>query len=356
MKQHSSKWITLVLSLMISQVVIGQSYSVKVTSMDDGYFSCEMNNFIKNIENTEIELTTYVKLEVSSANNRCTIFKIHIASWREDIGALFNATTVQSDGLKYKKRVIHKIYLENGELLSTNDAALYDIRREGWYQGTNVGIGFVGGNCLNIISNKIDMTKLDDMQKHQYVAQQLRNYSITKVVIDNVTINFTNFKTKNAYSEIFDALGKETGHPECFVYNGINSPGISNNEAKARIEKMKIVVFSDGEIGCHLKNVDIDNAIGENIRIEIRFMSQEMPDHGHRIDEYVEPQYQSSHWDNLYLYGNVKNFNTLRGNRGRYKASAILAKKIDNNRFKIIGESEPYFITIYYENGEWKYY
>ena len=186
--------------------------------MDDGYYSCKMNEFVKNVENTGKESTTYARLEVNSANNRCTIFNIHIASWREDVGALFNATIVHSDGSKYKERVVYKIYLENGELLSTNDAFLYDIRREGWYQGTNVGIGFVGGNCLNVISNKIDMTRLGDIEKHQYVAQQLRNYSITKIVIDNVTISFTNFKTKNAYSEIFNALGKETGHPEYFIY------------------------------------------------------------------------------------------------------------------------------------------
>lgn len=211
MKNNKMKGLLTICFLILAQNVLSQSKPFTIEPFGgDGFYLCDMDS--KEILK---DGKTAVRLSIGGAKDRFSYTTINIDSYREDIVALYNKTTVQSNGPKYKQYHT-QILLENGEVLSTNESMLID-RRTKEYQGSGIGIGELAIYHDGLKSNKNSMNNFSDLQKEQYVCQQLRKYSIVKVIINhNVTIDFGTFKTKDTFNAMFNTLGAKIGAPERF--------------------------------------------------------------------------------------------------------------------------------------------
>lgn len=357
MKKSRIKLFLTIIAIVFAQNAMAQVYSFSTTAINDGFFECSMDSFIRDVEkkNTLIEDLTYAKLEIVAAQRRAILINIAIASRREDIVELYDKTIDQSDGSKYK-RYFTKIILENGEALSINDATLYDIRKEGYYKGTNTGIGFIGVNCWNTESNKVAMNNFSNLQKQQYICQQLRSHSITKVVINGVTIEFKSFKTKDTFNAMFDALAAKTGEGDLYRSSGSSSSSSNvSSGPSASCELGYVTVFSWGDLGYRVDNLKISGAKGKDVEIDAIFESttidnipcgyskiiSSIPDDNY-IEESLPVRGKKKADDLTYL---------MRNNSGRFKVYIQIV--VDD---KVIFESNKKYITIYNDQGEWRYY
>lgn len=352
MKKSRIKLFLTIIAIVFAQNAMAQVYSFSTTAINDGFFECSMDSFIRDVEkkNTLIEDLTYAKLEIVAAQRRAILINIAIASRREDIVELYDKTIDQSDGSKYK-RYFTKIILENGEALSINDATLYDIRKEGYYKGTNTGIGFIGGNCWNTESNKVAMNNFSNLQKQQYICQQLRSHSITKVVINGVTIEFKSFKTKDTFNAMFDALAAKTGEGDLYRSSGSSSSSSNvSSGPSASCELGYVGITSEGNIYCRVDNVTISGAKGKDVSICAFFEDVNNDEFCVFEKKLSSLPYDDCTYNSLRVKGNVNDYSMLTKYRNRrYKVT--ISVLFDNHS---IYDSNEKYITIYNNQGSWR--
>ncbi len=114
-----------------------------------------------------------------------------------------------------------KIYLSNGEILTTNAALVVDNRKDE-FKDDFFGILKIATHFGEIRSDRFNPSTYSARTK--YVGQQLRNYSIKRISVLGYNIDSPNWNTRSDIDEICAALEKEEGE-KLFTYSGGSTPG-----------------------------------------------------------------------------------------------------------------------------------
>lgn len=344
-----------------------QSYPFNLDSNDE-FIYCEMKEYVKindDVGRCEGKCSFFVK-----KRGLVSGFEFSICATNQNgFVDLCNNTKVQEDGYKYTKPYNVKIVLDNGEILTLDDSQFIDRRNENFQDSYLIGLGSIVNSFLKMKSSRNSLNGYSDLRKQQYFTQQLRTQNISELSINNVTIKFTTFKTKDTFNEMFNSLGAKIGHPELFQFSNLlsnnSSSSISSSRPSVTAEIGYLCIMSNGDILCRLDNVQIKGAKGKEVDIYVHLDDVNTDNNVFVLDKKVTPSYDSSTYNSIILKRNVHDsYSLFPKSGGQFKAYATFY--MDTGRkgeggygveLEELGETRSKYINIFRKsNGTWGNY
>ena len=342
---------------MFVQNMMAQSYPYSIEHIGENAYKCIEDEYYGDVEEG------IIRFECAAYKDKDPYVYFDIISYRKDIAQLSNnAKTITDDGFKYTESYPIEIHLDNEEKLFSSFSVYYDSRKEK-YQNATTGVGVVGFYFSRMNSNKVSLSGFNNFKKCQYVAQQLRTHSITRIVINGVTVKFVDFKTKDTFDSMFNVLGEKIGEPEKFRYTASSSSSSSSATVSKTVTASK--PFATGRIGYfnitpigdiffRIDDLKIVGAKGKNVQVMLVFDYEDKEETVSVFKENTTPSYDDSVYESFRIIGSVDEIKTLR-NRNSARYGVYLWVWLDNGdgSFKTLAEIKHGIVTIYKDGSGW---
>ena len=349
--------------------MMAQSYPYSIEHIGENAYKCIEDEYYGDVEEG------IISFECAAYKDKDPYVYFNIISYRKDIAQLSNnAKTITDDGFKYTESYPIEIHLDNDEKLFSSFSLYYDSRKEK-YQNATTGVGVVGFYFSRMNSNKVSLSDFNNFKKCQYVAQQLRTHSITKIVINGVTVKFVDFKTKDTFDSMFNVLGEKIGEPEKFRYTASSSSSspssssFSTTTSSSSTTASKTVTASNptatgnmgylnvtpsGDIVCRIDDLNIVGAKEKNVQVMLVFDYEDKEENVSVFKENTKPNYDDSVYESFRIIGSVDEIKTLR-NRNSARYGVYLWVWLDNGdgSFKTLAEIKHGIVTIYKDGSGW---
>lgn len=210
------KKILLLLVLAFARGVYAQKYDFE-TSEDRNEVECKTKDFItlgNNSPDINISVTDIKNRDKFGINATIILYKHGKES------NVVTSLTKLTEELPKDERMLEKpikLYLSNGDVLSTSDY-IYISAVQGAYidranriaNGDKHSLINFPLKFVNLLSKNHPRQKLT-IENHQIICQQLRTYDIVKIEVDGVSFDVRGLRSAATFDAMFNALAQKTG-------------------------------------------------------------------------------------------------------------------------------------------------
>ena len=175
---------------------------------------------LNEIETLSNNMRRYAKIGVYQFNEKSNgnMLEIDLTEMNSDYNKV--AAMCKKAGEEMVAHKTLKIYLSNGEALTTNAALVVDSRKDE-FKDDFFGILRIAVSFSEIRSDRFNPSSVYARKK--YIGQQLRNHSIKRISVLGYDVSFPNWNTQSDIDEICAALEKEEGE-KLFTYSVGSTP------------------------------------------------------------------------------------------------------------------------------------
>ena len=160
---------------------------------------------LNEIETLSNNMRRYAKIGVYQFNEKSNgnMLEIDLTEMNSDYNKV--AAMCKKAGEEMVANKTLKIYLSNGEALTTNAALVVDSRKDE-FKDDFFGILRIAVSFSEIRSDRFNPSSVYARKK--YIGQQLRNHSIKRISVLGYDVSFPNWNTQSDIDEICAALEK----------------------------------------------------------------------------------------------------------------------------------------------------
>lgn len=209
------RFLIIAISLFFAHQAWAQAKPYQITEaphIRPGYYECKMKES-EVVWGEGRSYFTTLQFYILSNGKGEPVIELSICRNTSEYAALCNG--IAKNG---KDDYAVQIYLDNGEILTSTMNKLYDLRIDALKTSITMGNAELFLYLCHMTSNKKDLPSLGIFQTCQYTSQQLRTHNITKIVINKISIEFGDFKTKETLNKMFGDLGETVKNPDMFRF------------------------------------------------------------------------------------------------------------------------------------------